>query len=422
MDSRASAAASMADLGTADNSVPGSLRASADAGLDRAAADPSLPPADDADEEGTLKVTLFPFVDPSRSAKPVMFDPIVRTVGNGSRITIGRRVEPKGEDGKRREDGPFVTVEDGFIGYKSKVVSRSHAEIWVKDGQLYFKDIGSSSGTFLNRMRLSPSGRESRPYPLKDSDVIQLGVDYQNRPEDIYKAIVMRVLVQHPDGTKKQVNPVKLHAALKSLIAAASPLTNRSDDPASTVDCAICLNCIAPFQALFLAPCSHCFHFKCIKPLIDQQGVMFLCPMCRQVANLEASVSSENLLEGFDEGSTTQESDTEGEARGGGDGQTLGRVEAAEALAAAGAAAAAVPVAEGENHVVYADPEDGMEVDAGEVRGSAESVAEAEAEAGPAQGTPCPAPRNGAGGEGTPKRDGGDGLGFRFAGERENEQ
>lgn len=241
-------------------------------------------------------------------------------------------------------------------------------------------------------MRLSPSGRESRPYPLKDSDVIQLGVDYQNRPEDIYKAIVMRVLVQHPDGTKKQVNPVKwvlktslnvfdgrstfslalcrLHAALKSLIAAASPLTNRNaDDPSSSVDCAICLNCIAPFQALFLAPCSHCFHFKCIKPLLETQGVMFLCPMCRQVANLEASVSSENLLDGFDEaGSTTQESDTES----GQNEQTLGRASMAEALAAANAAASPEPSPPRANHRLVASDagsnsnlDDGMDVDDG---------------------------------------------------------
>lgn len=51
---------------------------------------------------------------------------------------------------------------------------------------MYFRDVGSSSGTFLNRLRLSPSGKESRPYPLKSGDIIQLGVDYQGRQEGIY--------------------------------------------------------------------------------------------------------------------------------------------------------------------------------------------------------------------------------------------
>jgi len=35
-------------------------------------------------------------------------------------------------------------------------------------------------------MRLSPSGKESRPYPLKDNDIIQLGIDYQGKSEGKY--------------------------------------------------------------------------------------------------------------------------------------------------------------------------------------------------------------------------------------------
>ncbi|KAJ3133281.1 hypothetical protein HK100_004496 [Physocladia obscura] len=76
---------------------------------------------------------------------------------------------------------PTKTIE--HVWFKSKVVSRGHAEMWLRDGQVYLKDTGSSSGTFLNKMRLSPSGKLSRPYPLKDGDVIQLGIDYQGRQE-----------------------------------------------------------------------------------------------------------------------------------------------------------------------------------------------------------------------------------------------
>lgn len=43
--------------------------------------------------------------------------------------------------------------------------------------------MGSSSGSFLNRLRLSASGKESRLFPLKSGDIIQLGVDYQGRQE-----------------------------------------------------------------------------------------------------------------------------------------------------------------------------------------------------------------------------------------------
>jgi len=48
---------------------------------------------------------------------------------------------------------------------------------------VYLRDVGSSSVTFLNRMRLSPSNKESRPYPLKDGDIIQLGIDYQGKTQ-----------------------------------------------------------------------------------------------------------------------------------------------------------------------------------------------------------------------------------------------
>ena len=68
------------------------------------------------------------------------------------------------------------------IVFKSKVVSRDHAEFCVSEtGQVMIRDVGSSSGTFLNRVRLSASGKESKMYPIKSGDVVQLGIDYQGR-------------------------------------------------------------------------------------------------------------------------------------------------------------------------------------------------------------------------------------------------
>lgn len=43
-------------------------------------------------------------------------------------------------------------------------------------------------------------------------------------------------------------------------------------------------------QALFIAPCSHVTHFKCIRPLIEQNYPGFCCPLCRTYADLEADV------------------------------------------------------------------------------------------------------------------------------------
>ncbi|KAJ1556949.1 hypothetical protein HK096_009937, partial [Nowakowskiella sp. JEL0078] len=68
---------------------------------------------------------------------------------------------------------------------------------------------------------------------------------------------------------------------------------------ASATDCCICLCSMSPYRALFLAPCSHCFHYKCVLPLLGT-GIMFQCPLCRQVANLDANVT-ENEYEVDDE-------------------------------------------------------------------------------------------------------------------------
>lgn len=50
-------------------------------------------------------------------------------------------------------------------------------------------------------MRLSPSGKESRPYPLKQGDVLQFGVDFKGKTDskhmvivaDVYRAVTMKV-------------------------------------------------------------------------------------------------------------------------------------------------------------------------------------------------------------------------------------
>jgi hypothetical protein len=73
-----------------------------------------------------------------------------------------------------------------------------------------------------------------------------------------------------------------------------NPNSDSSINEMST-DCCICLNSMAPYQALFLAPCSHSFHYKCLLPLLSS-GNMFQCPLCRQVSNLEASVVCEDDL------------------------------------------------------------------------------------------------------------------------------
>jgi E3 ubiquitin-protein ligase DMA1/2 len=51
---------------------------------------------------------------------------------------------------------------------------------------------------------------------------------------------------------------------------------------------------LQPGQALFVAACSHTWHFKCIRPIITEHFPLFMCPNCRQDADLEAPVDVES--------------------------------------------------------------------------------------------------------------------------------
>ncbi|KAJ7343911.1 hypothetical protein DFH08DRAFT_215722 [Mycena albidolilacea] len=58
-------------------------------------------------------------------------------------------------------------------------------------------------------------------------------------------------------------------------------------------DCCICLFPVSIRQALFIAPCSHAFHYKCLRPLLEQHHPAFSCPLCRTFADLEEDVEVE---------------------------------------------------------------------------------------------------------------------------------
>jgi E3 ubiquitin-protein ligase DMA1/2 len=71
-------------------------------------------------------------------------------------------------------------------------------------------------------------------------------------------------------------------------------LAKKKDSDTASVnssECSICLMPIAPCQSLFVAPCSHVWHYKCIRPILNgHTWPNFLCPNCRAVADLEADV------------------------------------------------------------------------------------------------------------------------------------
>lgn len=190
---------------------------------------------------------------------------------------------------------------DPPVGFKSKVVSRRHCEFWCTDGQWYIKDVKSSSGTFLNHVRLSSPGSESRPFPVHDGDVVQLGIDFKGGEEVIFRCVKIRIECNR--GWQKALNSFNTSAHKRLLRNALKP--NKRDSDAASVnssECSICLNPVAPCQALFVAPCSHVWHYKCIRNLIQGPHYPnFLCPNCRFVADLEADVDEPEMFEDDEE-------------------------------------------------------------------------------------------------------------------------
>ncbi|WPH02152.1 Hypothetical protein R9X50_00500700 [Acrodontium crateriforme] len=197
------------------------------------------------------------------------------------------------------------------VGFKSKVVSRRHCEFWCKNAQWYVKDVKSSSGTFLNHVRLSAPGTESRPFPVNDGDIVQLGIDFKGGEEVIFRCVKIRIECNR--GWQKSLNAynTSAHKRLLEFSQSQQQSNGSANTPASkNGECAICLMSIAPCQALFVAPCSHVWHYKCVAKLINGPHYPnFICPNCRFIADLEAEVDLPDEYEGFEEIEAVDEND-----------------------------------------------------------------------------------------------------------------
>jgi pSer/pThr/pTyr-binding forkhead associated (FHA) protein len=131
------------------------------------------------------------------------FGAITRTLpGDSSIIRVGRYSEKD----TPTENDP-VGPSDAPVGFKSKVVSRRHCEFFYSNAQWYIKDVKSSSGTFLNHIRLSQPSIESRPFPVNDGDIVQLGIDFKGGEEMIFRCVKIRIVLNR--GWQKELNTFK---------------------------------------------------------------------------------------------------------------------------------------------------------------------------------------------------------------------
>lgn len=234
------------------------------------------------DKNGLFTLRLTAFIDNSSAGNPgFYFDPIIRTAGPGSQLVIGRYTE------KVREAISSIPEPFHPAVFKSKVVSRTHSVFKVDDnGNWFVKDVKSSSGTFLNHQRLSQPATMSKDFLLKDGDILQLGLDFRGGAEEIYRCVKMRVELNK--SWRRKANAFNKEAIQK--MKALQKMTSGTE----LEDCSICLSKIKACQAVFIAPCSHSWHFKCIRQLVSKTYPQFVCPNCRAVCDLEADLDSDD--------------------------------------------------------------------------------------------------------------------------------
>ncbi|EXJ63339.1 uncharacterized protein A1O5_11660 [Cladophialophora psammophila CBS 110553] len=283
-------------------------------------------------QEGETKqhlptIRFFPHQEVRNGRPSLHFSPITRTLpSEHSIIRVGRYSEREGVP-STNPTGPS----DAPVGFKSKVVSRKHCEFSFLDGQWQIKDAASSSGTFLNHIRLSQPNTESRLFPIKDGDIVQLGIDFRGGEEMIFRCVKIRIECNRAWQKKPNNFNKSRHQQLQSLA---------KDQPSADTnsgECSICLGSVLPCQALFVAPCAHVWHYKCIRPLLEGKNSVypqFQCPNCRAYSDLTADVDlaqsdiDEWLENTDDQENQTAEAGTEAaiEANHSSDAKTNGQV------------------------------------------------------------------------------------------------
>lgn len=253
--------------------------------------DPEAVASDEANEaNGTTKddcfsIRLTPIIDHSSSNTGLYFSPVIRRIKPKGLISIGRYTE-KNKSAAHAPQGSLAPVV-----FKSKVVSRTHALFQCNDEGLWFlKDCKSSSGTFLNNIRLSQASQELTLWPLIDGDIVQLGLDYRGGTEEVYRCVKMRC--EFNRSWQRKVNRFNLDIHKKMANLGLDATEGKHEDALS--ECAICLLKLEPCQALFISPCSHSWHYKCIRPIIIKSYPQFYCPNCRSMCDLETDIEDDD--------------------------------------------------------------------------------------------------------------------------------
>jgi pSer/pThr/pTyr-binding forkhead associated (FHA) protein len=166
-------------------------------------------------------IRFIPHQDPRAGRPSLQFPTINRTLPDESAIIRVGRYSERDNMPEHSSSMPSAAA----VGFKSKVVSRKHCELWCKDGSWYIKDVKSSSGTFLNHIRLSQPNVESKPFRIKDGDIIQLGIDFRGGEEMIFRCVKIRVECNR--GWQQGLNKFKYDCSHRGVDRGLTRLANK---------------------------------------------------------------------------------------------------------------------------------------------------------------------------------------------------
>jgi len=120
--------------------------------------------------------------------------------------------------GRQTNAKTVPTAGNGY--FDSKVLSRQHAEVWSdRQGKVWIRDVKSSNGTFVNGVRLSLESAESQPHELRETDILELGIDIVSEDQ--------KSIVHHKVSAKVE------HAGYPSSSASVLDLNFGDIDPGS---------------------------------------------------------------------------------------------------------------------------------------------------------------------------------------------
>jgi pSer/pThr/pTyr-binding forkhead associated (FHA) protein len=98
--------------------------------------------------------------------------------------------------GRQTNNKTLPTPQNGY--FDSKVMSRSHAEIWADgNGKIWICDAKSSNGTFINGQRLSQEIKDLDPHELREQDMLELGLDIVSEDQAIIVHHKVAARVEH---------------------------------------------------------------------------------------------------------------------------------------------------------------------------------------------------------------------------------